>query len=79
MNFGGSLAGGGYTGAADGMADGSGGIAVYVLGQAIPLLLEVRINSPDIDGDGHVWLSDVGVFAADLNGTYNFRSDLAGR
>lgn len=37
--------------------------------------LEVRVNSADINGDGTVDLVDLGEFAADFDGDYDFRSD----
>jgi hypothetical protein len=33
------------------------------------------VNSPDINGDLVVDLSDIALFSSDLNGTYNYRSD----
>ncbi len=37
--------------------------------------LNMRTNSPDINGDLAVNLIDLGYFALDLNGPYNYRSD----
>jgi hypothetical protein len=39
--------------------------------------LALSFNSPDINGDGQVDIQDVGNFAQNLFGTYDFRSDLA--
>jgi hypothetical protein len=65
----GTLRGGGFT---------EGGLVVALSGAPItgspPLAIEV--NSPDITGDRIVNLADVGPFAADLRGAFNFRSDL---
>ncbi len=44
-----------------------------VLSQSWP----VNFNSPDINGDGHVGLVDVTIFAQDFFGDYHFRSDLS--
>jgi len=38
--------------------------------------LLVRVNSPDIDGDGVVDVGDVVMFAQDYFGAYAYRSDL---
>lgn len=60
--------GGGYT---------AGSLQVYVNGS--PLIgptLPLRINSPDINSDLRVTLSDVVPFSEDFFGTYHFRSDL---
>lgn len=37
--------------------------------------IELYINSPDINGDLVVNMTDYSLFATDYNGTYNFRSD----
>jgi len=39
--------------------------------------LDLHINSPDINGDLQVNLSDVQLFAEDFYGSYHFRSDLS--
>ena len=39
--------------------------------------LLLHFNSPDITGDGQVNIPDVGNFASDFYGGYNFRSDLS--
>ncbi len=41
----------------------------------VPIEPGIWINSPDINGDLHVNLSDIPVFAADYYGDYSFRSD----
>jgi hypothetical protein len=38
--------------------------------------LDIRFNSPDIDGDLEVDLADIGYFAQDFYGDYRYRSDL---
>lgn len=38
--------------------------------------LDLAVNSPDIDGDLVVNITDVALFAGDFFGNYNFRSDL---
>lgn len=38
--------------------------------------LPIRVNSPDVNGDLEVDLTDITLFAQDLGGPYNFRSDL---
>ena len=48
------------------------GAAVYT-----QLGVGLRFNSPDINGDLLVNLSDVQLFAGDFFGSYHFRSDLA--
>lgn len=53
-------------------------LGVYVCN--VPLssaYLPLRVNSPDIDGDLEVNLSDVQLFAVDFFGAYDYRSDLA--
>jgi len=69
---------------AGGSTDSSGepaGLWVYCNGDVLRDenydLIEVPIvlNSPDINGDLEVNLSDVGMFAADFFGPYSFRSD----
>jgi len=42
--------------------------------EGVPL----RFNSPDLNGDGIVHLTDVGFFSSDYYSGYNFRSDLNG-
>lgn len=37
--------------------------------------LNLRLNSPDLNADGKVDLSDLPTFATDFYGTYNYRSD----
>ncbi len=56
----------------------SGLIQVYVNGMALATTagLDIRFNSPDIDGDGRVNLTDGGMFSHDLFGAYAVRSDL---
>jgi hypothetical protein len=41
----------------------------------MPLSLDIAINSPDINGDLQVNLSDVVAFTQDYFGAYNYRSD----
>jgi len=74
--FSGPFAGGG------GDDGNQGGLLVFVAGQPLenrggPLqAVPIRFNSPDIDGDGHVNLADVTLFATDYRGAYDYRSDL---
>ncbi|MBK8167566.1 MAG: hypothetical protein IPK64_16600 [bacterium] len=50
---------------------------VYVNGHGVQAgVLALKFNSPDIDGNLRVDLSDVARFAADFVGHYAFRSDL---
>lgn len=64
----GSASGGGWT---------QGGVQVYLAGVAVGTpLLNIDVNSPDINGDLSVNLADLGNFATDFNDVnYNFRSD----
>jgi hypothetical protein len=41
----------------------------------IPPSLNISLNSPDLNGDGAVNLSDVTIFSQDYFGSYNYRSD----
>lgn len=58
------------------------GMAVYVSGVALTLLsdgtggiaMDFWVNSPDINGDLSIDLSDISLFTVDLS-TYNYRSD----
>ena len=61
----------------------TGPVTVYLMGAAAfdpnfehhpPLPL--RVNSPDLTGDGAVNLADLSQFTQDLLGNYHFRSDL---
>lgn len=53
-----------------------GGVRVYFAGYVLPGALDdLRINSPDINGDLVVDLADIGRFAEDFHGGYHFRSD----
>jgi len=38
--------------------------------------LPIYVNSPDLNGDLAVNLSDIPIFASDFFGSYNYRSDL---
>lgn len=67
-----ALFGGGWT---------QNGMSVYVSGVAVPqtprgsdYVLDLQVNSPDINGDRAVNLADISIFAGDLTG-YTFRSD----
>lgn len=53
-------------------------LAVYVRGDALTSNagLPLRFNSPDIDGNGLIDLTDAGFMNLDSRGTYHFRSDL---
>lgn len=64
-----ALAGGGST---------VNGVQVYLGGAPVPTPpLAIRVNSPDLNGDRTVNVSDVGLFAGDFgSGVYRFRSDL---
>lgn len=63
----GAAAAGGYT---------QGGLQVYLAGTPLTgPTLGIDVNSPDINGDLVVNLSDISLFAADLTGAYNFKSD----
>ena len=66
--FTGAVAGGGWTQA---------GILVYLGGTPLEgLPLDIQVNSPDIDGDTAVGLTDLGIFAEDYaSGEMPFRSD----
>lgn len=55
-----------------------GGLVVEVCNTPLSMTeLPLWINSPDIDGDLEVNLSDVQLFAEDFYGVYAYRSDLA--
>ena len=64
----GSLAAGGWT---------LDGLRVYLGGTPVTGdVLPIDVNSPDIDGDRTVNVTDVGLFATDYSsGTYSYRSD----
>lgn len=66
--FSGNIAGGGYTEA---------GLQVFLGGSPLTqAALDFKVNSPDINGDRTVNVSDVGAFAGDFgSGSYVFRSD----
>ncbi len=61
------LQGGGYT---------ETGLVIYTSGVS-SAVIPLFTNSPDINGDRVVNLSDLGIFAGDFFGVYNVRSDLA--
>ncbi|MCP4144834.1 MAG: hypothetical protein GY752_06055 [bacterium] len=68
MTFTSALRAGGYS------ADGE---QMVVLINGMPVIgndLDIKVNSPDIDANGIVDLSDIVLFAGDM-GSYNFRSD----
>jgi len=77
MSISGALRIGGYTGRLSGATDGTGGIAIYVFGQAIPgSVLNLKVNSTDLSGDGAHSLLDVTAFSDTYNsGVYHFRAD----
>jgi len=52
-------------------------VRVIVNGDAVPsgILPDLRFNSPDIDGNRLVNLTDIQLFATDFFGTYDYRSD----
>jgi len=53
------------------------GLVAMISGDAICCTIDLLVNSPDINGDLEVSLTDVSLFAADYySGTYHFRSDL---
>jgi len=55
------------------------GLKVYLNGDPLDVPpLPFLFNSPDLNGDRTVSLSDVSAFAADFHGDYDFRSDLNG-
>jgi hypothetical protein len=67
-----ALAGGGWT---------ESGLVIRAAGEMIPktpygsdYVLDLRVNSPDINGDLQVDLGDISLFAEDL-ASYHFRSD----
>lgn len=63
----GAIAGGGFT---------QNGMQVYLAGTALAgAALDINIVSCDINGDLKVDLGDIGDFAIDFNGSYQFRSD----
>jgi hypothetical protein len=63
----GAIAGGGSTQA---------GMKVYLAGTPLAgAALAINVNSPDITGDLKVDLADIGQFATDFSGAYDFRSD----
>jgi hypothetical protein len=74
-----TIAGGGHT-PVDGNGQPLGVVRVIWVPEDCPSgcsqkYVELYINSPDINGDLVVSLSDVGLFSADLYGSYNYRSD----
>lgn len=65
---------------AGGRADPDEGGDIYiVINGAVPEgdghVMDMRMNSPDINGDGEVNLSDIPPFAEDFYGAYAYRSD----
>ncbi len=78
ITFSSSMAGGGHT---------EGPIYVYVVGNRAydpqdypfpmthPPVEGLHFNSADINGDGLINLSDIGLFSEDFFGMYNYRSD----
>jgi hypothetical protein len=66
--FSNTIAGGGFT---------QNGLQVYLGGQPLNgAALNIDVNSPDINGDRTVTVSDVGAFAGDFgSGSFVFRSD----
>lgn len=63
----GAIAGGGFT---------QNGMQVFLAGAPLAgTALSIDVVSCDINGDLKVDLGDIGDFAVDFNGTYNFRSD----
>jgi hypothetical protein len=60
-----------------------GPVTIYIMGMPAMATdytelpgLPIRVNSPDIDGDLVVDLTDITLFAQDLGGPYHYRSDL---
>jgi len=51
-------------------------VVVFVVGDPVPYELDLAFNSPDIDGDLAIDLTDVALFAGDYFGGYDARSDL---
>ncbi len=63
----GAIAGGGFT---------QNGMQVYLAGTPLAgAALDINVVSCDINGDLIVDIGDIGDFAVDFNGAYNFRSD----
>ena len=54
------------------------GCQVSINGDVLPCCpnLPLRFNSPDLNGDLRVDLTDAGLFSEDLHGGYTFRADL---
>lgn len=76
FTFSGQLNGGGWTNA----NLGTPGLLVKVSGVALDdrfaqIRPHILVNSPDMDGDGRVSISDIPPFADDFYGAYAFRSD----
>ncbi len=76
FTFSGQLNGGGWTDA----NLGTPGLQVMVSGIPLdnriePIRPHIVVNSPDLDGDGRVSISDIPPFADDYYGAYAFRSD----
>ena len=73
-----------HTGGSTGSGIGTEALLIYVSGMELNdengtlIMPALRINSPDINGDGTVSLPDVAIFAGDFNGVYHFRSDFYG-
>jgi len=70
--FGRALAGGGWE--ESGLFVRAGGEILPQTPQGADHLLDLRVNSPDINGDLQVDLGDISLFAEDL-ASYHFRSD----
>ncbi|MDX2472601.1 MAG: hypothetical protein QNL91_02740 [Candidatus Krumholzibacteria bacterium] len=76
FTFSGRLNGGGWTDA----NLGAPGLQVIVSGmplddQTASIRPHILVNSPDLDGDGRVSITDIPPFADDFYGAYAFRSD----
>ena len=76
FTFSGRLNGGGWTDA----NLGTPGLQVMMSGMPLddhiePIRPHIVVNSPDMDGDGRVSISDIPPFADDFYGAYAFRSD----
>lgn len=56
----------------------NGACVVVINGSTVPGMpaLDLRFNSPDLNGDGNVNLTDVPLFSAAFNGTPTFAADL---
>ncbi|HPF70246.1 MAG TPA: hypothetical protein PLQ13_06205 [Candidatus Krumholzibacteria bacterium] len=58
--------------------DSSGKLSIYVVGAFAggqPDGLSIYANSADLNGDGIMNLTDIGLFVSDLTGMYSYRSD----